>query len=320
MSFVTLTIDGVTVRARAGESVVEAAKRVNIHIPTLCYLKDLEVVSACRMCLVRIEGVGKLMTGCSTPVVEGMVVVTEDEQIAQHRRTLLRLYLDNHPNDCLTCQKAGECELQNLSYRYDVKFRDHEGARRGKPTAEFSDTTSPYILRDESKCILCGRCVRTCAKVETRNVLTFANRGFVTKISADADQTLEESTCVSCNRCVVACPVGALVDRRVYGKIRPWQSKTKGVKCKACDYGCNMEILVDKGTPVAVRAKAPQGEDRPLCLKGRLMTEFEYVYGPEAPFKKIDQDDKRVFVETDWADALELSGIFEKLQSLREEE
>lgn len=320
MREVNLIIDGIPVTAREGENLVEAAKRVGIVIPTLCYLKDLDVVSACRMCLVKIEGIPKLMTACSTPVSDGMVVETENEEIVNHRKMLLRLYLDNHPNDCLTCQKAGECELQNLSYRYSVTFREHDGARRGNKYAEFSDTSSPYILRDESKCILCGRCVRTCAQVETRNVLTFAERGFVTKISADADQSLEESTCVSCNRCVTACPVGALMDRRAYGKTRSWSAKVKGVKCKACDYGCNMEILYDKDVPVAVRARDPQGRCRPLCLRGRLTTELEYVYGPDDPYVKVETEDGNKFEKATWARALELEGVLEKLRILEEDD
>lgn len=320
MNTVTLTIDGKTVVAPVGENLVEAAKRAKIIIPTLCYLKDLDVVSACRMCVVKIEGIPKLMTACSVAVAEGMSVTTENEEIVNYRKTLLRLYLDNHPNDCLTCQKAGECELQNLSYRYDVTFRDHDGARRGGPEASFTDTSSPYILRDEAKCILCGRCVRTCAVLPMRNVLTFAERGFVTKIAADADQTLEESTCVSCNRCVVACPVGALIDRRISGKVRPWQALIKNVKCKACDFGCNMEVMYENGEVVGVRAKEPQGLDRPLCLKGRLLTEFEYVDRPETPYEKVESEEGRKFVETSWAEALELSDVHAKLNRLSEEE
>lgn len=319
MKYINLTIDGIAVKAQEGDNLVQAAKRAGITIPTLCYLKELEVVSACRMCLVKIEGWNKLATACSVPAQEGMVVETETEEIVAYRKDLLRLYLDNHPNDCLTCQKAGECELQNLAYRYDVKFRDHDGERRGKSTAEFSDTSSPYILRDESKCILCGRCVRSCGQVKTRAVLTFAERGFRSKIAADCDQSLEESTCVSCNRCVSVCPVGALLDRRAQGKFRKWASTSKKVKCKRCDYGCNMEIIYDGNRPVAVRASEPNGDARPLCLLGRLTTELEYVDKPSTPYIKKKTASGNKFEEASWAKALELEGVMAKLKMIEEE-
>lgn len=313
MATVSLTIDGMAVKAPQGMSILEAAKKVKVEIPALCYDKNLDVVSACRLCIVEIEDMPKLMTACSTPVAEGMVVHTESERVVQVRRTILQLLLDNHPNDCLTCQKAGECLLQKYSFRYDVQFRNHDGARRGLEVASWTDTSSPYVLRDESKCILCGKCVRTCAEVETRNVLTFAERGFETKISANADQTMEESTCVSCNRCVVACPVGALMDARVVGMPRVWETTQKTVKCKQCDFGCNMSVFYKNNKVVGVKAQdAAMG--RPLCLKGRLRTELEYRENPDVPYAKIETPEGRRFVETSWIEALEMGNIVEKLE------
>lgn len=313
MAIVTITIDGKEVKAQEGTMLIEAAKKAKIEIPALCYDKNLEIVSACRLCVVEIEGIPKLMTSCSTPVSDGMVVHTESERVVNTRKTLLQLLLDNHPNDCLTCQMAGECLLQKYSYRYDVQFRVHDGARRGLEVASWTDTSSPYVIRDESKCILCGKCVRTCAEVETRNVLTFADRGFETKIAADADQTMEESTCVSCNRCVVACPVGALMDARVLDMPRTWDLASRIVKCKQCDYGCNMSVFYDEGEVVGVRAYDYAG-GRPLCLIGRLRTELEYRDAPNKPFKKIETAEGRKFVETSWADALEMENLLDKLQ------
>ncbi len=138
-----------------------------------------------------------------------------------------------------------------------MKFREHEGARR----PYYVDTSSPYILKDDSKCILCGKCVRTCAQVHDRKVLSLSGRGFDTRIVADADFSLEESTCVSCNRCVVACPVGALIDRRVLGKTRVWDSEIKSIKCKACNYGCNFEVLSKKGKILPLGQKLLLRED-----------------------------------------------------------
>lgn len=312
MDFITITIDGQKVRALKGENLVDAAKRVKIDIPALCYDKNLEIVSSCRLCVVEVVGQNKLVTACSTFVEEGMEVLTTTDEIVQIRKDILRLLLDNHPNDCLTCQSSGECLLQEYAYRYDVKFRDHDGARRGQENSEFTDTSSPYILRDESKCILCGRCIRSCGEIETRAVLSFSNRGFDTRVIADQDQSLEESNCVSCNRCVSVCPVGALIDRRAYLKARPLVSQKKQIKCTACDYGCNMELLMNRNKVEAVRADAPM-MGRPLCLKGRLKTEANYLSQPEQPYEKIKVNGKNEFVETSWSKALELEGVYRLL-------
>lgn len=312
MDKVHVTIDGKYVAVDPGTMIIEAAKKVGIEIPAFCYDKTLPIVSSCRICLVELKNSNKLVPACATQVAEGMDIETMTERLIKARKAILQTMLDDHPNDCLTCQKAGDCLLQKYAYDYDVQFRDHEGARRVEK-AGFTDTSSPYILRDESKCILCGKCVRSCAQVADRAVLSFADRGFGTRIVADNGQTLEESTCVSCNRCVAVCPVGALVDRRVYEqRIRKWTMHKKAVKCRACDYGCNMEILEDNGR-VAVRAKAPSN-GRPLCLRGRLFTEAEHnpALAPVI-YKKVPRKHGRQFVETTWTDALGLDQVLQNL-------
>jgi len=301
---ISITIDGKKTTVPKDYNIIQAAKKLKIDIPALCYDPNLEIVGACRLCLVEIEGNRKLETACSTKVREGMVVYTESEKVVKMRREILQLLLDNHPNDCLTCQKAGECLLQKYAYRYNVKFREHDGARH----SNYIDTSSPYILKDDSKCILCGKCVRTCYEIQDRKVLSFAGRGFDTRVVANTDLSLEESTCVSCNRCVTVCPVGALIDKRVLGKTRIWDGGIKGVKCKACDYGCNFEVLSKDGKNIAVRAKSPT-EGRPLCLKGRMTTELLYLDNPETPYKKENGE----FKEATWKEILGLEGILDKV-------
>ena len=308
MKSVTLTIDGQRVMVPEDYSIIQAAKELGIEIPALCYDPNLEVVSACRLCIVEIEGSRKLETSCSVKVKEGMVVNTETEKVVNARRDILQLLLDSHPNDCLTCQKAGECLLQKYAYRYDVKFREHDGAMR----PELIDTSSPYILKDDSKCILCGKCVRTCSQVKgEREVLSFAGRGYNTRIVLDADQTFAASKCVSCNRCVTVCPVGALVDKRLMGKTRIWNAEVNTVNCKVCQYGCEFEVLSNKDKNIAVRAKSPSN-GRPLCLKGRLTTELAHVDNPDKPYRKIGGK----FVESSWAKALGLVDIMEKMEKI----
>lgn len=307
MGNVALTIDGQTVVVPSSYTVIQAAEKLGIDIPKLCYDPNLEIVGACRLCLVEVEGSPKLQTSCSTLVSDGMVVHTETKQVVDTRKIILQLLLDNHPNDCLTCQKAGECILQKYAYRYDVKFREHEGAYK----ANYVDTTSPYILKDDAKCIVCGKCVRTCDQVADRRVLALANRGFDTRVVADANLTLEESSCVSCNRCVTVCPVGALVDKRLIGKTRIWDGEVKEFRCKVCEYGCDFEVLSKNNKNIAVRAKSPSN-GRPLCLKGRLTSEFLNLDHPETPYKKEDGK----FLEASWKEVLGLEDIIDKLEKM----
>ncbi len=307
---INIIIDGKKIKTSRDSTILEAAKTAGIEIPALCYDPNLEIVAACRLCVVEIEGSNKLQTSCSTKVWDGMEVRTHSEKIDNTRKGILQLLLDSHPNDCLTCQQAGDCLLQKYSYEYDVKFREHDGAMR----PNLIDTSSPYILKDDSKCILCGKCVRTCYEVAERQVLTFAGRGYDTRIALDIDQTLETSSCVSCNRCVVACPVGALVDKRTLGKARSWEGQKHVVNCKACQYGCEFEVIKVKGENVGINAMEPTN-GRPLCLKGRLTTEFINVDKPEKPYRKIAGE----FKETTWSKALGLEEILEKMDSIDED-
>ena len=309
---IKLTINGQKITAEDGMSILDAALAHGIEIPALCHDPDLKPESSCRLCLVEVDGRPWPRVACGTPVRDGMVVETNTPEIREIRRDILQLLLDNHPNDCLTCQKAGECLLQKYAYEYGVTFRTHECARRGGERARFTDTSSPYILRDESKCILCGKCISTCAELNERSVLSFAGRGFETKVAADRDETLEASTCVSCGRCVAVCHVGALIDRLVREKkIRPWEADRQTIQCKACEYGCEYEVL-EKGSERVIRPLSPS-EGRPLCLKGRLFVEAEVSSELRTPYKKEETEKGRKFVRTTWIEALELDGILDRI-------
>ncbi len=309
MKNISLTIDGRKITVPSDYTIMKAAKELDIDIPALCYDPTLEITGSCRMCVVEIEGRSKIETSCSTIVREGMVVNTESPRIQKIRKDILQLLLDSHPNDCLTCQKAGECLLQDYAFRYNVKFVEHDGAMR----PQLMDTSSPYILRDNSKCILCGKCVLSCGQVADRQVMSFGGRGYDTKIVLDTDESFAESTCVSCNRCVVVCPVGALVDKRVLGKLRSWEGDKLTVKCESCDYGCNFEVLSKEEENIAIRALEP-ANGRPLCLEGRLATELIYVDKPDKPYIKKDGR----FEETSWLQALGVDKILEKIESLED--
>ncbi|KPU44078.1 NADP-reducing hydrogenase subunit HndC [Oxobacter pfennigii] len=301
---VKLVIDGINVEVQDGTTILEAAKSVGINIPTFCYDPSMEIYGGCRICVVEVERARTLVASCTMPVSEGMVVYTESPRVVEARKSILTLMLANHPNDCLTCEKAGVCKLQEYAYRYEVRFGEITG---DKHSYEIEDN-NPYIERDMNKCILCGKCVRTCSQVEGRKVLGFINRGFNTKVSPAFDVTYAESNCVHCFRCVSVCPVGALKDKRAAGQGRKWELEKKEVDCTFCDYGCKFEVGSKKGKVVYVTPKNP-GNGRPLCLKGKIGNELKHVDNPKAPYIKEGNE----FVETTWPKALGLEELIEKI-------
>lgn len=304
MKMLNVTIDGIKTTVPEGTTVMQAAASLGIDIPALCYLKDVNEVGACRICVVEVKGARSLQASCVLPVSEGMEIQTESPGVVAARKEILRLILANHPNDCLTCDKAGECKLQEYAYRYDVKFVEHDGKRKNYGI----DTSNPYIYRDNNKCILCGRCVNICAKVPDRAVLAFAKRGFNTTVIADNDKAMGESSCVSCARCISVCPVGALLDTRAMNTARSWELEKENVKCAVCEYGCDFQLLKKEGKVVAVRALAA-GEGRPLCLKGRLTVDLTNNDNPKTPYIKVDGE----FVEATWTQVLGLEKLISKL-------
>lgn len=307
---VTLTIDGKKVTVPEGTTVLEAAQMLGIDIPTFCYEKDLTAPGACRICVVEIEGWRNLPASCVTAVAEGMVVHTESPAVVEARRTILELLIANHPLDCMTCEKSGNCKLQDYAYRYGVSTTRFQGERHNYPI----DDSNPYIIRDLNKCILCGKCVATCNAVPERSVINFAYRGFQTKIATALDTELKDSDCVYCNRCVAVCPVGALVDKMAAGKGRAWELEKEEVTCVFCEAGCRFNILRKQGKVVAVTAAAP-GPGRPLCLKGRLG--MNLLYNPDVPKRPLIKKDGK-FTEVSWQEALGLNDLLARAREMED--
>lgn len=273
----TLTINGQTVTAPEGATILEAARSADIAIPTLCHHPDLNNVGACRMCVVSVEKARGLQTACTTPVFDGMVVHTNSSEAVDTRRFVLEMLLTDHPNECMTCEVNGDCELQDLVYDYGVEWPQHSGARHAYP---IDPDPNPFIAIDRNKCILCGRCVRACAERQNRDVWSFASRGFKTKLVAGADQWLLDAGCESCGQCVAYCPTGALYDKMSVGKGRAAQVKKVRTTCSFCGVGCNFDLHVRNGKIVRVTS----AQDAPvnglaLCVKGRYG--YDYVQNPE---------------------------------------
>jgi len=204
-----VTINNKECWANPGETILTVAEREGIQIPTLCYLKGFSPTGACRVCVVEVEGQRNLIPSCAFPMSEGMVVQTNSPQVRRARKTIVELLIANHPQDCLTCVRNGNCELQDLAAQYGVRDVRYAGEIRGGKI----DIASPSIERDPEKCILCGRCVRVCHEVQNVGAIDFVRRGFKSAVAPAMDGSLNAIACVFCGQCITVCPVGALREK-----------------------------------------------------------------------------------------------------------
>ncbi len=215
MTEVHLKINNINVTAEKGDTVLQAAQRAGIHIPTLCYLKDINKSGACRVCLVEVKNGRALLSACTTPVSEGMEVFTNSERALKGRRNTVELIMSNHNKNCLSCKRNQNCELQKLCEELNIRENKFEGEH----TPATYDDFSTGIVRDTSKCVLCGRCVETCKKVQGLGILGLENRGFQTIVAPIYNVSFNDVNCMQCGQCVINCPVGALTEKEAVNDV-----------------------------------------------------------------------------------------------------
>lgn len=293
---VNLTIDNKQVTAPKTATIYEAAKMNGIEIPILCHDKKLKPFGACRMCLVEVEQMkGRQIPACTTPVTEGMIISTSTPDIIKARKMVLELLLLNHPIDCPVCDKAGDCELQNLTYDYKVdanRFQDQKFQHK-------IDYNNPLIERDMNRCVLCGKCARICDEIVSFGALTFISRGIETKIGCEFDEALN---CEFCGSCVSVCPVGALLARPFKFKARFWAMTKQKSVCGYCGTGCGVTLGVKDNKVLTTIYDENQGfHNGQLCVRGRFG--YQFISSNKRLTKPLVRRNG-VLEESSWDDAL----------------
>lgn len=306
---IKLNMNGREIEVKEGTSILEAARESGVDIPTLCYDKDLSSFGGCRLCVVEVEGSKNLVASCSAKAWEGMIVHTESEKVIRVRKDILDLLLANHPTDCLTCDKAGMCDLQDYAYRYGVRKPSFEGQRKNYTI----ESLNPVMERDQSKCILCGKCVRVCKEIQVTSAIDFIDRGFNSKIATGFDAPIDRKNCRLCGQCVSMCPTGAISNKQLKG-IRPWEVTKIRTTCPFCGTGCNFDLNVKDGKVVGVTPNPDSPVNgRSLCVKGRYHIDF--ISSPDRITKPLIKKDGE-FIETSWEIAL--STVAKNLKEIKE--
>lgn len=329
-----ITINGNRFSFEPGETILEVAERNGIHIPTLCYLKGATPTGSCRICLVEVEGARTLVASCAAPAAPGMSVQTESPRVVKARRLNLELLLASGHHNCIAqgmdeeewtdfqlramapgehhdlCPAYGDCRLQDLAIKYRVRINRFTPTHTPYPIED----VNPFIVRDFSRCILCGRCVQACTEVQVNNAISFGYRGAAAKIVATGDRALKDSDCVFCGECIQACPVGALIPKKdLELKIPSTETRKVRTTCTYCGVGCQIYLHVADNRVVKVTGVEETGPNYgSLCVKGRFGYDFIHDEGRlKTPLIKENGE----FREASWDEALSL--VAEKLGDIK---
>jgi len=302
---VTITIDGQITKVPKGTTILAAARTLGISIPVLCHHPKLTVTGACRVCIVEVGG--QPVTSCTTVVEEGMEVTTASPYIERLRRDIVDLILSDHPYDCMVCERAGDCELQELAYKYQIRTPVFRGERRIYPTRD----GNPFIERDMEKCILCGRCVKVCDEVQGVGAIDYAYKGFATKICPPFERDL---SCEFCGQCITVCPTGALVGKPSLGMGRKRDVRTVESVCPYCGCGCNVTYHLRGNEVIRAGSRSGTINEGWLCVKGRFG--FTFINSPDRLKTPLIRKNG-VLTPATWSEALDYVG--DRLRAIRDQ-
>ena len=296
MEAVTITLNGVEVGGYAGTTILDLARESGVYIPTLCHDPNLTSTGACRLCLVEDERSGALLASCVAPIAPGMVINTNSPRVVEHRKKIIKLMLASHPDSCLVCDKGNRCQLRKLAAEMGIGLVEFQRI----PQMDVIEEVNPFIERDLSKCILCGKCIRVDQKLVVEGAIDYIHRGTMTKPATLNDTPLEKSECTFCGACVAVCPTGALMEKeRTYTGTT---TTTVTTVCPYCGCGCTICLGIKDGRVVQARPSGESPVNRgTLCVLGSYG--YDFIHSPErlrVPLVKVDGE----FKETTWEEAL----------------
>jgi len=306
MNEITLTINGKQCKGKQGDTILDVCQANGIEVPTLCHYKGLVDIAACRMCLVEVEKERKPVPACAYPARDGIVVTTNSEKMERYRRLVLELLFTERNHLCAYCVATGDCELQSMAYKYQMDNTRYQYAWPNQIT----DSSHPYIVIDHNRCILCGRCIRTCDEITGAHALDFGKRGWKTNICADINQPLGESSCISCGGCFQACPTGAIFSKISAYRGRPSECTSVESTCSICGVGCSINGLVKNNRVVRIDSPDMTKPRGLLCEMGRFEPLYEAADRITTPLKR---NGKGQLVSCSYDEALEM--IAKKLSS-----
>ena len=329
-----IVIDGHELSFKPDETILQVAQRNGIDIPTLCYMEGCTPTGSCRICLVEVEGARSLVVSCAVPASPKMVVKTESPRVIRARRMNIELLLASGDHNCLAqdldmeswtdfqlkameakehqalCPSYGDCRLQDLAVRYQVKT----GLFKPSETCYPIETVNPFIVRDFSRCILCGRCVQACNEVQVNNAISFGYRGAASKVVAKGDLALKDSDCVFCGECVQACPVGALLPKQdLHPEYVPGKAKKVRTTCAYCGVGCQLYLHVKDNRVIKVTGVKGVGPNYgSLCVKGRFG--YDFIHDPDRLKTPLIRENGE-FRNVSWEEALNF--VAERLTQIK---
>ena len=278
MKEIALTINSQKVQGKVGDTVLDVCHGNGIYVPTLCHMDGLTDVGGCRMCVVEIENERRPVPSCTYPAREGLVVQTNTPKLESYRRMILELLFTERNHFCMFCEKSGNCELQKLAYQYQMDNVRFNHRYPSLPTDSLSDS----MVIDHNRCVLCGRCIRTCSEIVGNKTLDFGNRGWKTMVVADLSQPLDQSSCTLCGACVQACPTGAIFSKFSLYKDIPVGCQHVSTVCPSCGVGCQLDVLIKDNNIVRIDSTDLTSLKGPLCKKGRfgLLRERRRITSP----------------------------------------
>ncbi len=306
---VGISVNGRRMDALEGSTLLEAAENAGLRIPTLCHHPAVDDCANCRICLVEEEKTGRLMTACDTQVMEGLAVLLDTAQVLESRRLMLELIFSFHPVHCEVCERNNSCELKKLAVEAGISGRELPFTQDYRPVVD----ANPFYLRDLSKCISCGLCVRACQQVQGVGTYEFQGSGQDVRPACNQDGSVDLSVCEFCGLCVSLCPVGALMEKP---SLHQGVEETRvATTCPYCGVGCTMELRVRDNRIIGARAGVPSSlNNYSLCVKGRFGLDF--VHHPDRLKQPMLRREEEL-VGVTWEEALE--EVASRLSAIKEE-